>query len=60
MEYVEETLKRHVNSCMDTLIETTHRLQEIELEIFIAITKRTGDVEETGHYLEPYFFDFES
>ena len=49
MEYVEETLKRHVNSCMYTLIETTHRLQEIEPEIFIAITKRTGDVEETGH-----------
>ena len=49
MKYIEETLKRHVNSCMYTLIETTHRLQEIELEIFIAITKRTGDVEETGH-----------
>ena len=49
MKYVEETLKRHINLCMDTLIETTHRLQALELEIFIAITKRTGDVEETGH-----------
>lgn len=49
MEYVEETLKRHVNSCMDTLIETTHRLQAIELEIFIAINKITENVEETGH-----------
>ena len=60
MEYVENTLKRHVNLCMDTLIETTHRLQALELEIFTAITKRTEDVEKTGHYLEPYFFDFES
>lgn len=56
MEYVEETLKRHVNSCMDTLIETTHSLQALELEIFIAINKITENVEETGHYLEPYFF----
>lgn len=60
MEYVEETLKRHVNLCMDTLIETTYLLQALELKIFIAITKRTWDVEETGHYLEPYFFDFRS
>lgn len=49
MEYVEETLKRHVNLCMDTLIETTYLLQALELKIFIAITKITGDVEETGH-----------
>ena len=49
MEYVEETLRRHVNSCMDTLIETTHRLQEIELEIFIAINKIIENVEEIGH-----------
>lgn len=49
MEYIEETLKRHVNSCMDTLIETTHRLQEIELKIFVAINKITENVEETGH-----------
>ena len=34
MEYVEETLKRHINSFMDTLIETTHRLQALELEFF--------------------------
>lgn len=60
MEYVEETLKRHVNSCMDTLIETTHLLQALELKIFIAINKITENVEETGHYLELYFFDFES
>lgn len=60
MEYAEEILKRHANSCMDTLIEIIHRLQEVELNIFIAITKRTGDVEETGRYLEPYFFYFES
>lgn len=60
MKYVEETLIRHVNLCMDTLIETTRRLQAIELEIFIAITKRTENVEETGHYLELYSFDFKS
>lgn len=60
MEYVEETLKRHVNLCMDTLIETTYLLQALELKIFIAITKITENVEETGHYLEPYFFDFRS
>ena len=60
MEYVEEILKRHFNSCMDTLIEVIHHLQTIEFEIFMSITKRTGDFEETGHYLEPYFFDFKS
>lgn len=60
MEYVENTLKRHVNLCMDTLIETTHRLQALELEIFITINKITENVEETGHYLELYSFDFKS
>lgn len=60
MKYVEETLKRHVNLCMDILIETTHHLQALELKIFIAINKITENVEETGHYLEPYFFDFKS
>lgn len=58
MIYVEESLRQYVDSRMDTLIEIMHRLHAIELEIFIKITKRTNNVEKTGHYLEPYNFDF--